>query len=323
MKTINLDNYREYLEQIRPLQEEYLGVSKPVNDKKPLVSVFVITYQHGPYISDCLDSILSQETNFDYEIVVGEDDSTDGTREICKRYAEKHQDKIRLFLRDRSQSVVRFDNRIIHINNKLTFSSCRGRYIAICEGDDYWTDSRKLQKQFDFIVDNKDCSFVFHAVEQINMRTGKRLIRRPRHVSDDNKLSIRDMIFGSSAVASNSIFYRKEYMSEYPDWMLLSPVGDLALKLMMAYKGNVGYIDEVLSAYRMFVPGSWSDIMLDNKMRRNHNVGVVRMFRGFDKWTAYKYHKLIVINEIYLRFEHSAKLFKRRLKKFIIQDENK
>ena len=92
------------------LQEEYLGNNKPVNRIEPIVSVTVATYQHVDYIKECLDGILMQETSFPYEVIIGEDGSIDGTQEICKEYAEKHPDKIRLFIRDRNLSQYKREN---------------------------------------------------------------------------------------------------------------------------------------------------------------------------------------------------------------------
>ena len=130
------------------LQEEYLGVEKPVNKIDPLVSVVVMTYQHATYIRECIDSILSQKTLFPFEIVIGEDGSSDGTREICIEYAEKYLDKIRLFLRDRSLSQFYLpDGHVVRFNSLFTREATRGKYIAVCEGDDYWTDDGKLTAQ--------------------------------------------------------------------------------------------------------------------------------------------------------------------------------
>lgn len=130
---------------------EYLGKDKPINKIEPLVSVCVQTYQHADYIKECLEGILMQKTDFAYEVIVGEDASSDGTREICKEYAARYPDKIRLFLRSR--------NDVVHINGKATgrfnlienLNASRGEYIALCEGDDYWTDPFKLQGQVNFM----------------------------------------------------------------------------------------------------------------------------------------------------------------------------
>src|SRR5690606_24113344 len=115
------------------------------------LSVCIQTYNHAPYIAQALDSVLMQETDFDFEILLGEDESTDGTREICQEYARQHPDKIRLFLNSREN--------VIYINGRPTgrwnfmnnLRHVRGEYVALLDGDDYWTDPRKLQKQVDVL----------------------------------------------------------------------------------------------------------------------------------------------------------------------------
>lgn len=146
------------------IQEEYGGTDKPVNKIQPLVSVVTITYQHAPYIRQCLDSILMQETDFSYEIIVGEDGSTDGTREICIEYAERYPDKIRLFLRNRKLSqYTDSQGRIIRFNGHFSRAEARGKYIALCEGDDYWIDKNKMKSQIDILENNSDCILCSHA----------------------------------------------------------------------------------------------------------------------------------------------------------------
>src|SRR5690606_1387456 len=117
------------------------------NVSAPVVSGCVQTYQQVKYISKCLDSILAQRTDFPFEIVLGEDESNDGTREICKAYQEKYPEKIRLFLR-RRQDVIFIDGKPTGRYNMLeNLRMARGKYIALCEGDDYWIDTEKLSKQ--------------------------------------------------------------------------------------------------------------------------------------------------------------------------------
>lgn len=113
----------------------------------PLVSVSMITYQHASYIKEALDSVLMQKVDFPYEICLGEDGSTDGTRDICIDYARRHPDKIRLFLRDRSNPARGSFRAPYMFNNAATFNACRGKYIAMLEGDDYWLHPQKLQLQ--------------------------------------------------------------------------------------------------------------------------------------------------------------------------------
>src|SRR5690606_30314404 len=155
------DGYKteQELERRFHLQDEYLGLDKPVNGISPMVSVRVATYQHAPYIANCLDSLLMQKTTFPFEIIVGEDESTDGTREICIEYAKKFPDRIRLFLRDRTLSQYIVDGKVVaRFNSRWNNMSCRGRYVAICEGDDSWMNPNKLQMQVDFLESNPDYS---------------------------------------------------------------------------------------------------------------------------------------------------------------------
>lgn len=146
------------------LQQEYNNAKNKIKSVEPLVSVVVSTYQHFPYIKDCLDSILMQKTTFSFEIIIGEDDSNDGTREICIEYANKYPEYIRLFLKDRKLSHLSDDNGdlIIMFNDTWNRLSAKGKYIAWCDGDDYWTDPSKLQKQIGFMENNKKFVICFH-----------------------------------------------------------------------------------------------------------------------------------------------------------------
>lgn len=126
------------------------------NDKNlPLVSVCVQTYNHEKYIAQCLDSILAQKTNFDFEIIVGEDESSDSTRDICIKYQNKHPKKIKLFLRKRTDVIYIHGKPTGRYNFIQNLKSSQGKYIALCPGDDFWTDPFKLQKQVDFLESNE------------------------------------------------------------------------------------------------------------------------------------------------------------------------
>lgn len=118
---------------------------------EPLISVMLITYNHEKYLHQCLDSVLSQQTDFDYEVVVGEDHSTDSTRQILDEYKRRYPDRIRLLYRERNYGRPT-------LNVYETAMACRGRYIATIEGDDFWTDERKLQKAADFLEEHPEYS---------------------------------------------------------------------------------------------------------------------------------------------------------------------
>lgn len=155
-------------------EQEYLGTNKLINQINPLVSVTVTTYQHAAYIKDCLEGILMQKTNFPFEIIIGEDESTDGTREICIEYAEKYPDKIRLFLRNRETSQLYDENGkfVKRFNGLWTRMSARGKYIALCEGDDYWTDPLKLQIQVNVLEKHPQYVFCCHRFKRYIQNEG-------------------------------------------------------------------------------------------------------------------------------------------------------
>ena len=133
-------------------------------DSNPLVSVVTITYNHAPYIAKCIEGVLMQQVNFPMEFIIAEDCSTDGTRAICEEYAKKYPDLIRLLPSEGNMGAV--------MNEQRAFEAARGKYIATCEGDDYWTDPLKLQKQVDFLESHSDYSVCFHRFKRYHANDG-------------------------------------------------------------------------------------------------------------------------------------------------------
>ena len=138
-----------------------------------LVSVCIQTYQHKDYIKQCLDGVLMQKTNFPFEILLGEDQSIDGTKEICIEYAKKHPTKIRLFLHRRENNIKINKTPTGRFNFLYNLYQAIGKYIAFCEGDDYWTDPYKLQKQVDFLEANPDYGMCFTRFKTFNQNTNE------------------------------------------------------------------------------------------------------------------------------------------------------
>src|SRR4051812_6882395 len=140
----------------------------------PKVSVSLITYNHAPFIAQCIESVLAQRTTFPFELLIGEDDSSDGTREIVRRYAEAHPEQIRAFFHqpDRRNPPRRPVPGMPNSVNNLR--SARGEYIVMLDGDDYLSDVEKLQRQADFLDANPQCSSCFHAVMTVN-EAGERI----------------------------------------------------------------------------------------------------------------------------------------------------
>lgn len=261
----------------------------------PVVSVRVQTYQHVDYIEKCLEGILMQKTDFPFEILLGEDESTDGTREVCLKYAEKHPDKIRLFLHKRENNIEIGGRPTGRFNMLYNQFSARGKYITICEGDDYWTDPLKLQKQVDFMEANADCSLLYHNTQTIfedNSSAG--YIKEVKGVDEATKFSLTDYIKGNGLnVWTVAMMYKTSIISKIPDFLYQAPFGDLPLKLICGYHGKIGYIPETMAVYRRAVPGSWSENQKDVNWVLEHIHDRNYIYDMFDKFTHYKYHSMI------------------------------
>jgi glycosyltransferase involved in cell wall biosynthesis len=224
-------------------------ISDPaVLSKAPLVSVNIITYNHEPYIVQAIEGALMQKTNFPYEVLIGEDDSSDGTREICKEYAAKYPDKIRLFLNDRKN--------VIYINGQPTgrwnfinlLKKAKGKYIAICEGDDYWTDPYKLQKQVDFLEANPEYGLVHTELDHYYVRSSRYV---KNHWKTSSVLNQSGDLYESLLGGQGSMIYactscfRNELIQDVDRTKLSRyACGDIPLWLHIAAKAKIGYINE-------------------------------------------------------------------------------
>jgi len=138
------------------------------SDKRPMVSIITLAYQHENFISNSLDGMLMQQTDFDFEILIGEDESSDKTREICIEYTKKRPDKIRLFLHSRENNVEVYGKPTAYFNFQYLIYEAKGKYLAICEGDDFWTDPLKLQKQVDFLENNQDYGLIYSDINIVD-----------------------------------------------------------------------------------------------------------------------------------------------------------
>ena len=218
-------------------------------DPHPKISVLVITYNQERYVSQALDSALMQKTDTAFEIVVGEDCSTDRTREILLAYREKHPETIRLLMHPRNLGMNR--------NFGQALAACRGEYIAILEGDDYWTSPDKLRRQSDFLDNHPQCAACFHNVAVVHDEgeTKDRLFHKPGVLKPF--FSLED-ILASHFIPTLSVMFRAGLFGELPDWFYEMPMGDWPLHALNARYGLYGYIDEVMGCYRVHGEGVWS-----------------------------------------------------------------
>lgn len=228
--------------------------------ERPDVSVVMIAYDVEEYIAHALESVLMQEGDFTYEILVGEDCSTDRTREIVLRYAREHPDKVRPLLRERNLGM--------NPNFAATYLECTGRYVALLDADDFWISRRKLQKQIEFLEAHPDCTICFHnaAVIYDDGSTAQHPfhMRRPRHrisAGVPKPISTLEDIAPGNFMQTCSVMYRGGTVRELPEWYLSVPTFDWPLHVLHAEHGDIGYIDEVLGTYRVHPGGFWSAAM--------------------------------------------------------------
>jgi len=260
---------------------------------QPLVSCRISTYQQAPYIKQCIEGVLMQKCDFPFEILIGDDESTDGTREICLEYAQKYPHIIRLFLHRRE-----------NINNGLTpgrfqslytLSKSRGKYQAICEGDDYWSDPLKLQKQLIYMESNPECSLCVHKVAVMKASTGKFIgFLGPDTVN--KRFDVEDIIAGGGGFfQTNSMLYRSDRIVDLPDYYYNVPTGDYAAMIQLALTGCVYYISEVMSVYRNGVNGSWSKKMFSYPYKKlaSHYKNINTMLEEVDKYTCFRHSEVI------------------------------
>lgn len=218
-------------------------------DKIPMVSVFMMTYNHETYIKQSVDSILNQKTNFDFDIVIGEDCSTDNTRAIIKNIAKSHPGKFKLLLHEKNIGP--------QANQLAVLSSCTGKYIALCEGDDYWTDPYKLQKQVDFLEANPEYVFTFHDALILNQKTGETRVR----IGDrkiDTTVDLKSLITQNNIPTASIVFKNILDNNSLPSWFSKITKGDYGLCVLLAERGLGKYIPEVMSVYRIHEGGVWS-----------------------------------------------------------------
>lgn len=247
MNTKSIDTHA-YLEKVEHLVDKVEDWSAlPVD---PVVSVWMITYNQESYIRQAIDSVLMQQTTFPYEIVIGEDKSTDRTREIVQEYQLRHPDIIRLRLARENLYSQKLKPGIGVLH------ACCGKYIAMCEGDDYWTDPLKLQKQVDFLEANPECAMCFHSTITVyeNTNHAPEPFYPPRQHA---RYSQEDLLAGNF-ISTCSAVYRASAIPDFPEWYYSLALGDWPLHVLVTENGSIGYLHEFMAAYRVHKGGVWS-----------------------------------------------------------------
>lgn len=256
-------------------------------ENSPLVSICCITYNQAAYIKKAVDSFLNQKTSFSFEILVHDDASTDGTLEILEEYENLYED-FHLF----SEVENRYKDGINYIN-EILIPCARGRYIAICEGDDYWISEHKLQNSIDYLEGHPECSlFVNAAILQDS---------NDNHIGEmglgniERNLSTRELVNNWHIPTASFVFKRDDAVEYAATWTFKTPVGDFPRAFFLSTLGYVHYCPEKLCVYRYGSEGSWT-----SRNRTSLSAAIdsakswLTMLENIDSITRKKYHNAVL-----------------------------
>ena len=261
------------------------------------VSVLVMVYNHEKYLDECLNSIVKQKTNFKYEILVHDDCSTDNSKKIIEKYYNNFPDKIIPFYEKENQYYKGND-----IIKNILIPNIKGKYFCFCEGDDFWIDENKLQKQYEFLENNKEYKFCVHNSIVVDKNSIK--IRDITPLKEGGDLTCYDFILGGGGfVATNSIFsysFLAKNLPKYFDYMTI----DYFWQIYLSSVGKSYCFKDYMSAYRFQSVGSWSARMKESKEK-------------------YINHIEKIINTLYMVFDEIDDNYKNSVKKVILTEEFK
>lgn len=277
-----------------------------------MVSIDCITFNHEDYIREALDSFLAQKTTFNYEILIHDDASTDKTADIIKKYQRKYPDIIKPILQKENQYSKGV--KVASINAQRA----EGKYIAICEGDDYWNDIYKLQKQVDFMEEHPETSLFVHNGYEYSEKQ-KKNIRTVLSTEIDNRFySVEQILVGGGALfPTNSMLYRKEFVKNLPAFYFNAPIGDYPMTIYLGIQGDVYYSKDIMSSYRVENPQSWAGrqfVRDENYQARriSHKEKILKMFEGIDEYTNGRYKE--TIEKLKLKTQFSILIYEKKYK---------
>lgn len=268
-----------------------------MEDETIMVSIHCLAFNHAKYIRKTLEGFISQQTNFRYEVLIHDDASTDGTQDIIKEYEKKYPDIIKPIYQKENQFSKK-----IGILPSFNLPRAKGKYIAFCEGDDYWFDPHKLQKQVDILEQHPECSLCTHFVEMI-AENGKRILGSipatslGKGVIEEEDYLRYEFINGWASQTSSYLIptkYLIEYYEENPLYHRKMNVGDFPRVLYLITKGKVFFCNDTMSCYRVKSQGSYGEKRAkDTLLNLRHFYTLIDGMAEYNKYTNYQYDRLI------------------------------
>lgn len=253
---------------------------------QPLVSVHLLTYNHAKFIARAIDSAVAQKTDFPFEIIIGDDCSTDGTSDIVDTYERRYPDLIKVIRGPENQGPQPNSIRILE--------NCRGKYMAALEGDDYWTDPYKLQKQADFMEQNPDFAICFtnSRVEFFDSEEEPYFLNEGL---ERDVFELKDLI-GESEIwfmGTATLFYTMDSIFPVEPWFSQTKSGDIPMIMLAARHGKIKYLPDVTAAYRRHAAGASNTDHKDDAVFLNNRI---MMYTNLNKDTGYKFNHLFKRN---------------------------
>lgn len=244
------------------------------------ISVAMIAYNQEKFVRQAVESVLNQKTKIPFEIVIGEDCSTDKTRQICIEYQNKYPNMIKLLLHEKNVGAKE--------NTRRVFDNCSGEYMAFLECDDYWIDDTKLQKQIDFLETHNNYVAVVHNSYLLDYQTKKKERFSKKHMNGEisiKKVIIWDGVFHISSMVARAAYIKNRVHFEYSEGI----IGDYPVALWLAIKGKIYFMKDIMSVYRYLTPGSWSEgALMDSR-----NQEVLEILDKFSQYTNNEYDKYV------------------------------
>ena len=251
-----------------------------MHSSKPKLSIVCVTFNHAKYIKDALEGFIRQKTNFPFEVIIHDDASTDGTTEIIKEYEHKYPNIIKPIYQTENQW-----RKAKTMSKTFIYPHIKGEYVAFCEGDDYWTDENKLQKQVDFLEAHPDYTICFHPVNVIweDNRAEATIFPSAKSLQKTGNLDFSSLLKGNF-IQTNSVVYRwrfhKDSYDLIPDNIL---PGDWFLHLLHAQIGKIGFINDVMAVYRRNSGGIWTEAGQSAKWFCSYGPAYLLFLYAFEK----------------------------------------
>jgi glycosyltransferase involved in cell wall biosynthesis len=248
----------------------------------PLVSVAMLTYNHESYIAQAIEGVLAQKTDFPIELIIGEDCSTDLTCQIVREYQEKHAGIVRVITSSHNVGAKKNCLRILGV--------CRGKYIAMCEGDDYWIDPYKLQKQVDFLEANEDYVLVGHNAVKVLEEEGFGTFHMMRGDKPDHDFDTRSLMC-HNPLATLAAMWRNGLVTSFPEIWMIGPGGDRHLWLLLSQYGRCRFINDVVGVYRAHSGGIIAQTTGSPEKIIDGCLSDIARTKEWDAFLNFKYHE--------------------------------